>query len=136
MEFAEALKYYRRESGLRQSDIARRLGVSQNAVSSWETGRTEPNLGQISQLCKILDCPIEELTNSRARNIGEITLDDILVKIDTLGFKDLTNIENAIVRRREQLTAVDKLYKEKQQLLHRLNCLQAEIDQMRSETGA
>ena len=133
MEFCEALKYYRRESGLRQSDIARRLGVSQNAVSSWETGRTEPNLGQIAELCRILDCPIEELTNSRKRNIGEISLDDILVKIETLGFMELTKIENAIIRRREQITAVDKLYKEKQQLLHRLNSLQAEIDQMRAD---
>lgn len=133
MEFADALKYYRRESGLRQSDIARRLGVSQNAVSSWETGRTEPNLGQISELCKILDCPIEELTNSRARNIGEVSLDDILVKIDTLGFVELTKIENAIIRRREQLTAVDKLVKEKRQLMARLNSLQAEIDHMKEK---
>ena len=133
MEFPEALKYYRRESGLRQSDIARRLGVSQNAVSSWETGRTEPNLGQVSELCKILDCPVEELTNSRPRNIGEISIDDILAKIDVLGFVELTKIENAITHRREQLAAVDKLYKEKQQLLHRLNSLQAEIDQMRAE---
>ena len=133
MDFAEKLKYYRRESGLRQSDIARRLGISQNAVSSWETGRTEPNLGQISELCRILDCPIEELTNNRPRNIGEITLDDILVKIDSLGFRDLSKISDAITRRREQLAAVDKLVKEKNQLMSRLNILQAEIDRMKTE---
>ena len=135
MEFSETLKYYRRESGLRQSDIARRLGVSQNAISSWETGRTEPSLGQLSELCKVLNCPIEALTNNRARKAGEITLNDVLTKIEDLNFVDLDKVETAIATRRERLVAVDKLIREKQQLLNQLHQLQAEIDQMKTDKG-
>ncbi len=36
---AEVLKRYRKETSVSQTELARRLGVSQPLVSSWESGR-------------------------------------------------------------------------------------------------
>lgn len=35
---AEGLRYFRRELGLTQTELGRRLGVTQRTISRWETG--------------------------------------------------------------------------------------------------
>ena len=46
---------------LTQQEIARRLGVSQEAVSKWFRGDTTPTLTKAFALSKILERPIEDL---------------------------------------------------------------------------
>lgn len=55
------LKIYREKAGLNQSDLATALNMSSKAVSSWETGRTEPNVDILKQITKILNCTVNEL---------------------------------------------------------------------------
>jgi transcriptional regulator with XRE-family HTH domain len=45
----------RQELGLRQPEVARRVGVSRNAVSNWETGRTYPerHAGKVEAVLRI-----------------------------------------------------------------------------------
>ena len=40
--------------GMEQKELAARLGVHKNTVSSWETGRTRPDVTQLPALCKAL----------------------------------------------------------------------------------
>ena len=47
---AEEVRRIREAAGLSQRDLARKLGVSVNSVSNWETGRTEPRRSSIKQL--------------------------------------------------------------------------------------
>lgn len=102
MTFGDKLKNYRLNADLKQSELAQKMGVTQNSISSWETGRTEPNLGQLSKLCKILDCTMADLTNTREPKAGEISIDDVLIKISTMTADEITIIERALeVRRRE-----------------------------------
>lgn len=58
---SEKIKEYRKLRGLSQVEIAKRLHVSQNTVSSWETGRTEPNMGVIERLSQIFECRKSDL---------------------------------------------------------------------------
>ena len=46
----EEIRRIREAAGLSQRTLAKKLGVSVNSVSNWETGRTEPRRGSIKQL--------------------------------------------------------------------------------------
>lgn len=47
--------------GLEQRDVARQLGVGQQAVSSWERGVSRPRAKQLPALCALLDLGIEDV---------------------------------------------------------------------------
>lgn len=55
------IKDYRKMYNLSQLDLAKSLHVSDATVSSWENGRTEPNMEQVLALSKIFGCTIESL---------------------------------------------------------------------------
>lgn len=50
-----------KESGLSQSEIARRLNIKQQAISQYITGQTMPALDTFANLCKILDVSADEI---------------------------------------------------------------------------
>ena len=64
------IQYYRKRSGLEQKDIARRLGITPNAVSNWENGRTRPDLSVLPLLCGILGITLYELYGLDAPEAG------------------------------------------------------------------
>ena len=49
----------RTEAGLTQSELARRLGTTQAAISKIETGRTIPGLGLLDRIASALGRPIK-----------------------------------------------------------------------------
>lgn len=59
--FAEQLVKLRKEKKLSQEELANQLFISRQAVSKWETGEAEPDLGKIESVAKILDVPVEIL---------------------------------------------------------------------------
>lgn len=59
--FGDNLKKYRIEKGFSQSDLAKKLFVSRQCVSKWETGITQPDLQTLTQLSELLDTPIDAL---------------------------------------------------------------------------
>lgn len=55
------IAYYRKLSGLTQSELAEKLGLSSKAISAWETGRNEPNMGQAYDMSKVFHIEVTEL---------------------------------------------------------------------------
>ena len=55
------IRELRTRCGYSQSLLAQKVGVSQQAVSAWESGRSEPRLNQLPKLTAILGCKMEEL---------------------------------------------------------------------------
>jgi transcriptional regulator with XRE-family HTH domain len=55
----------RKQHNLSQRDIAYALGITDQTVSNWEQGRSEPRLTirQVVLLCRILDCSLTDLDN-------------------------------------------------------------------------
>lgn len=51
----------RKEQGIKQTDLCRRIGVSQATLSGWESGRFEPNAAAWVSLSKHLNVSIEYL---------------------------------------------------------------------------
>lgn len=56
--FAKRLRKARRECGMSQRQLANALGVSDKAVSSYEVGRTEPNLDLVRKVSKVTFKPV------------------------------------------------------------------------------
>lgn len=55
------IKIFRNQKGLSQSELAEKIGVSQNTVSQWETGERIPNVLILKKLTKILGCSADSL---------------------------------------------------------------------------
>lgn len=53
--FSERLKESLKANGLSQSELARKIGVSQDAVNSYCTGRIKPSVDVLIIICKTLD---------------------------------------------------------------------------------
>ena len=55
------LKQLLNKNEIKQEGIALSMKTSQQAVSSWCTGRSTPSIEMLPKLAKILNCTIEEL---------------------------------------------------------------------------
>lgn len=51
----------RKEQGLTQAVLAEKLGITDRAVSKWETGKCLPDAAIMPELCKILGISVNEL---------------------------------------------------------------------------
>jgi len=51
----------RKEQGLTQAVLAEKLGISDRAVSKWETGKSLPDSGIMLELCELLKINVNEL---------------------------------------------------------------------------
>lgn len=61
MKKVSNLSRYREEIGLSQTELARKMNVTQQCISSWQTGRTIPKPYQMKMLSEILSVSINEL---------------------------------------------------------------------------
>lgn len=61
MAIKDMLPRLRRERGLTQEDLARRLYVTRQCVSRWETGATTPTIDMTKLIARELDVPVTEL---------------------------------------------------------------------------
>lgn len=61
MKKTSNLSRYREEIGLSQTELARKMNVTQQCISSWQTGRTIPKPYQMKMLSEILSVSINEL---------------------------------------------------------------------------
>ena len=59
----------RKEKHLTQAQLAERLGVTDRAVSKWETGRSMPDVSIMLDLCEQIDISVNDLLNARRINM-------------------------------------------------------------------
>ena len=52
-EVSTTMKLLRIEKGINQEQLAEQLHVTRQAVSSWETGKTQPDIDTLLRLCCI-----------------------------------------------------------------------------------
>lgn len=59
--YAIRIREFRKQKGFTQPELAEAVGVTKNAVSNWEAGRTRPDLDTIKQLCNALNISSDTL---------------------------------------------------------------------------
>lgn len=52
----ESIRTWRQKNSMTQKELGERLGVRAQTVSSWETNRTEPDIGTVEALAAALHC--------------------------------------------------------------------------------
>lgn len=62
------IKEMRKCKGMKQSELARRMGVRQNTVSQWESGINHPRVDMLPDLADVLGCTLDELLRSKKEN--------------------------------------------------------------------
>lgn len=51
----------RKECGFTQASLAEKLGITDRAVSKWETGKSIPDASIMLELCNLLEISVNEL---------------------------------------------------------------------------
>ena len=55
------IKKYRKQKGIKQSELANTIGVTPTYISALENNRKEPSISLITKICEALDIPKEVL---------------------------------------------------------------------------
>ncbi len=61
MALAEQLKISRENKGLSQTEVAKRLNITRQSVSKWETGKGYPDIDNLVLLSEVYEVSIDEL---------------------------------------------------------------------------
>lgn len=73
MEIGKKIKEKRIEAGYTQKELAEILHVSRQTISSWEVGRTFPDLTTLVTLSELYDMPLDDLVKEDSRLVEDIT---------------------------------------------------------------
>lgn len=110
-EMASRIATARKGKNLNQSQLARALGVSPQAVQSWEMGRSEPRRSTLLALCAVLDVEqsfiqgeVDGATSNKTTpgcTMIKIISTDALVshpvrQVDRIGFQPIPDQELAV----------------------------------------
>lgn len=73
LKLYDTISFYRKKSGLTQEELAKKLGVTNQSVSKWESAQCCPDIGLLPMLADIFEISIDELF--RRKNEKEIHYD-------------------------------------------------------------
>lgn len=66
------IKKFRENKKLTQEDMAERMNVTRQAVSNWETEKTQPDIETLQKIAQILEVSVEELIYGSKREYTTI----------------------------------------------------------------
>ena len=61
MNLGNSLFHARKKSGLSQEEVAEKIGVSRQTISTWETNETVPDIYQSKKMAKLYKISLDEL---------------------------------------------------------------------------
>ena len=69
----EQIAYYRKQRGLTQEDVARALGVTNQAVSKWESAQCCPDITLLPELADLFEVSVDKLLGRKpSASLGEL----------------------------------------------------------------
>lgn len=77
--FAENLRNQLYLNRMSQSELARKLNVTEASVSKWVQGSSIPRTKKFEELCKVLKCTIDDLTVDQSRTV-ELAPEDVMAE--------------------------------------------------------
>ena len=61
IKIAENIRFFRKQAGLTQEELAARFGSGKTLISNYEIGRNTPDIETLWELADIFDITIDEL---------------------------------------------------------------------------
>lgn len=74
MEIGKKLKEKRVDANLTQKELSDILHVSRQTISSWEVGRTYPDLNVLLSISELYNVPLDDLVKEDSKLVDDITL--------------------------------------------------------------
>lgn len=75
IKIQEQITFLRKQKGLTQEELAKALGVTNQAVSKWESGQNCPDIQLLPELAKFFEVSVDELLGcNSAKGLGDICL--------------------------------------------------------------
>ena len=96
MEFSERLKNLRKQAHLTQTDVAEKLGISQQAYASWERGVKKPTQENLVKIAQILKVSIDYLVGNSEEKSDDLDNIELLFRMNSKG---LTDEEKAVFKK-------------------------------------
>lgn len=56
-----SLKALRVNAGMNQKEVAKEMGIAPNTLINWETGKTAPDVIQLTKLCSMYKCSMDDI---------------------------------------------------------------------------
>lgn len=106
LKLYDTISFYRKRQGLTQEELAKKLGVTNQSVSKWESAQCCPDIGLLPMLADIFEISIDELFGRKNEKENHYDLcselpwnDDNTIRVfRTLGKKILESTdENGII---------------------------------------
>ena len=79
------IKRYRENKKMTQDDLAAKLSMTRQAISNWETEKTQPDLEMLQKISQILEVSIEEIIYGEKRQRTITIINNNIVKNVTKG---------------------------------------------------
>ena len=67
MQYYERIKNFRKERGITQAEMAKKLETTQQQYSKYETGKQEMSVRQFIKICNVLDASSDEILGLKRR---------------------------------------------------------------------
>ena len=74
-KFGEFIYTHRKNLGMTQDELGRKLKVTNKAVSKWETGETLPDIQLLPELASVLNVTIDELLTQTKPEVEKVVVD-------------------------------------------------------------
>jgi transcriptional regulator with XRE-family HTH domain len=100
-DFAEKIKMLRQERGWSQESLAEKIGIGQQYISKYESGKLYPSFKTIEKLAGTFGVSVDflrtrEKVDLSSLNIKDKKLLDLLNELNNLNEEDLLTVKNVI----------------------------------------
>ena len=96
MSFSEKILAARKRAGLSQQHLSRLSGISQQAISKLESGKSSPSEYTMRQLASALHIPLSELIDENEEETDQTNwlMQDVLHRVHRLSEPSLTRLSD------------------------------------------
>lgn len=93
MSFSELLKQCRKKQGVSQAELASRLGVTQQAVGKWESGKSSPDPSTVARIAELLNTTADYLLGLYRPDAETFSWDCDTTPVKVTGYKPTAHME-------------------------------------------
>lgn len=112
MSFGERLKEARNRKKLKQSELAKQLGVKNTTISNWENNISKPDLDMLSYICGALGVNVSYFLDAKIPD-DDVTIQEfeLIKKYRDLDDFGRENVHYVLDRENERLKQIEELKK-------------------------
>ena len=93
----------RKQLGIKQSELAEILGISDNQVSNIENGRSFPKMNNFIRLCEVLDCNADYLLSGIVKNTVPQQINEMIALLSPEKQKTLWILLNSYIHESDMI---------------------------------